>query len=198
MPAQAAAPVQSAAMPAIETQPAVQQQAPLPPKQEAIPQPATPPPAGRRLSMNLLTDLDEAVNNAAANHDSGPKELSLTIANQLFEEYKQQLLAAGKNVIYSQFCLMRVEVLPPDELRVISPSELTDTYVREQRNMLIDFYREQTKMIVRITTEIQEDEAVLTAQQPKVLSKSEMYDAMAQKNPNLARLKEGLGLQVEY
>jgi hypothetical protein len=52
--------------------------------------------------------------------------------------------------------------------------------------------------MVRVTTKLVEDEAVITAQQNTVLSKQEMFDAMAMKNPNLARLKEGLGMQVEY
>ncbi|MES2704674.1 MAG: DNA polymerase III subunit gamma/tau [Bacteroidota bacterium] len=186
-------PVQQAASPLAEP-------APLPiPHEHAAAQPHTPPPpAGRRLSKNIFNDLDEAVNKAAANLDKGPKVLSTELALSLFEQYKQQLLAAGKNVIYAQFGMMKVLVLPPDEVRFISPSELTDTYVREQRNQLIDYYRLHAKMIVRITTEVQEDESVITAQQPKVLSKGEVFEAMVQKNPWLGTLKDSLGLQVEY
>jgi len=94
--------------------------------------------------------------------------------------------------------MMRVEVRPPDEVRLISPSELTDTYAKDQRTLLIDFYREQTRIIVRITTEVQEDEAIKAAQNNIVLSKSEIYEVMAQKNPNLAKLKDGLGMNIEY
>ena len=94
--------------------------------------------------------------------------------------------------------MMRIEVLPPDEVKVISPSVLTDTYARDQRTALIDYYRAETKMIVRITMEIQEDENVIAAQKNTVLSKSEMFEVMASKNPNLAKLKDGLGMQIEY
>lgn len=160
-------------------------------------QPPAPAPGSRRLSMSLLTDIDDAVSNAAASQQE-KKELSLAVALPLFEQYKKNLLDNSKTAIYSQFCLMRVEVLPPDEVRIISPTEFTDTYAREQRTSLIDFYRAETNMIVRITTEIQEDEAVKNAQIVKVLSKSEMYEEMARKNPNLAKLKEGLGMQIEY
>jgi DNA polymerase-3 subunit gamma/tau len=155
-------------------------------------------PNSRRLSMNMLSDIDAEVTKAAANINNEKKTLSVETAEQLFEAYKLQLQAAAKNVLYSQFCLMRVMVLPPDEVRVISPSELTDTYARDQRAALIEYYRNETKMIVRITTEIQEDEEVKNAQNVMVLSKSEMYEAMAIKNPNLARLKDGLGMQIEY
>jgi len=148
--------------------------------------------------MNILDDLTSEITRATANQDKEQKILSKETADQLFEKYKQQLQAANKNVIYAQFTMMRVDVLPPDELRIISPSELTDTYAKEQRTSLIDFYRAETKMIVRITTEIQEDESVKAEQNKTVLSKSEMYEAMAQKNPQLTRLKEGLGMSIEY
>jgi len=146
----------------------------------------------------MLSDLDDVVTRAAANQTNAEASLSEETAQQLFDQYKQKLHAAGKNVLYSQFCMMRVSVLPPDEVRLISPSELTDTYAKEQRNTLIDYYRSETKMVIRITTEIQEDEAVKASQNNTVLSKSEIYDAMAQKNPNLAKLKDGLGMTIEY
>jgi hypothetical protein len=93
---------------------------------------------------------------------------------------------------------MRLEVHPPDELRIISPNELTDTYAKEQRNALIDYYRAETGMLVRITTEMIEDESTKNDQSNKVLSKTEMYEAMAAKNPMLAKLRDGLGMQIEY
>ena len=156
------------------------------------------PSNNRKLSMNMLADLDDEVTRAAANQHVEKKILTLQRAEELFELYKQKLQSEAKNVLYSQFGMMRLEVLPPDEVRIISPSELTDTYARDQRTLLIDYYRTETKMIVRITTEIQEDEEIKNAQNVVVLSKSEMYEAMAQKNPNLAKLKDGLGMQIEY
>jgi DNA polymerase-3 subunit gamma/tau len=183
-----------------ETQPsAIQATATVPPPAPAQPQsPEIRPPSSRKVSFNMLDDIDAAVTKAAANQGAEQKILSTERALELFEQYKQLLQAAGKGVIYSQFCMMHIEVHPPDEVRLVTPSELTDTYAREQRTQLIDFYRDQTKMIVRITTEIQEDESVVASQTNTVLSKSEMYEAMAIKNPNLAKLKEGVGMQIEY
>ncbi len=165
----------------------------------AIPSFTPPPATGRRLSMDFLSDLGSEVTKATANQNAEQKVLTKEIADQLFEQYKQQLQANSKNVIHAQFTMMKIEVFPPDELRIISPSELTDTYAKEQRTSLIDFYRAETKMVVRITTEIKEDEAI-KAELAKnvVLSKSEIFDVMAQKNPQLARLKEGLGMTIEY
>ena len=148
--------------------------------------------------MGMLSDIDEEVNKANANQGAAEKILTQEAAEQLFEDYKLVLQAAMKNVIHAQFNLMKLEVYPPDEVKVISPSELTDTYAREQRTQLIDFYRDKAKMIVRITTEIREDEAVKASQNTMVLSKSEIYDAMTAKNPNLGKLKDALGMNLEY
>jgi DNA polymerase III subunit gamma/tau len=171
-----------------------------PPAASVVSENSTPTPAanGKKLSRNILSDIDARVSKAAANLDKEKKVLTREVALQVFEQYKQKLHAADKNMIHSQFGLMRIEVIPPDELRIISPSKLTDTYAKEQRSQMIDFYRDLTKMQVRIITEVQEDESVLAAQNTRVLSKSEMYDEMAQKNPNLAKLKDGLGMQIEY
>jgi DNA polymerase-3 subunit gamma/tau len=200
----APAPQATPAMPAVNNYEPVPVKAPV--AQEPPPQfaqqkaPAIPaPPTGSRGRLNMsILDIDAAVNSANANQNNEKKSLTLEAAEHLFEEYKKKLQAAGKSMLYSQFCMMRVEVFPPDEVRLISPSELTDTYAKDQRTLLIDFYRAETKIIVRITTEIQEDETIKATQNNVVLSKSEIYDLMAAKNPNLAKLKDGLGMQIEY
>ena len=152
---------------------------------------------GRRLSKGLLS-IDDEVIRAATNKDKVEKVLTQEMAEALFEAYKKQLQAADKAAIYAQFSMMRIEVLPPDQINIICPSQLTDMYAREQRNVLIDFCSKETQMVVRITTEIQEDEAVTAAQNNVVLSKSEIFDVMANKNPSLAKLKDALGMQIEY
>ena len=184
----------------IEEQPAAPAAPPPPP-------PATPPvitgikdssSAPKKLSMNLLQDIDSEVLKASANQGKEQKILSVERANELFEAYKKKLSADGRGVLHAQFTMMRIEVQPPDEVRLISPSEFTDAYARDQRTALIDYYRAETNMIVRITTTIIEDEAVKAMQKTTVLSKSEMYEELAVKNPQLAALKDGLGMQIEY
>ncbi len=171
--------------------------------QPASPQPVTAtntvssgPKKTGRLNMGLL-DIDSAVS-AAASQSAEKKSLTIESGTEIFEKYKKHLTDSGKSVIHAQFTLMTIDVLPPDEVKLISPSELTDSYARDQRTALIDFYRTETKMIVRVTTEIKEDPDVINAQKNTVLSKSEMYEVMAGKNPSLARLKDGLGMQIEY
>ena len=171
------------------------------PVADPLPQNTAPrraPASPKRLSMDMLGDLDSEVAKAAANQNQEKKVLTREAAEQLFEAYKAKLQSENKSVLHSQFCMMRLEVYPPDEVRLISPSGFTDGYAKDQKTPLIDYYTAETGMVVRITTEIQEDEAIKAAQSITVLSKSEMFEAMANKNPHLAALKDGLGMTIEY
>lgn len=188
------APAPSAPQPA----PAAQQQ-PMPAAQPQAGQPQARPqsPAGRRLTRDLLT-LDTEAMKAEASKNAGPKELSAERAIEIFEQYKKELSAAGKAVIFGQFSMMRMELHPPDGICIISPTELTDMYAREQRTHLLEYYQFHAKMLVRVKTEIQEDENIKSQQMPTVLSKAETFEAMVEINPFLGRLKEALGLAVDY
>lgn len=188
-------------IPAVPATPAAIAQPPAAAVAATAPRTTTERPASssRRLSMDMLADIDAEVTKAAANLNAEARVLTMETAVDLFEKYRQRLLADGKNVIAAQFSMTRIEVYPPDEMRIVAPSELTDTYVRDQRSMLLDFYREETKMVVRITNEIQIDEAVVAMEKKNiVLSKAEMFEAMVGKNPMLGKLKSGLNMQVEY
>ncbi len=215
-PTPAQQPVQQAAPAQQQYTPPVQQSAPLvqepiqtaPPPAANVTSPApaparpvvptgTPASSSRKVSMDLLGDLDSALSAAAASKAALQTELTNELGQELFEKYKQEMKTADKSVIVAQFSLMHAEVYPPDEIRLITPGVLTDTYAKEQRGSLIDFCMNEAKIRVRITTEIREDKS-MAAEQNRVLSKSEMYESMANMNPNLAKLKEGLGLQIEY
>ncbi len=182
---------------------------PSPAPQQAAPQPAAPAPAtapkytqpaggSRKLSMNLLSDLDDAVVKAASEQESGPKTVTQDKAEELFDQYKKKLQAEAKSILFAQFDMMRVTMLPDNEMRIISPSELTNTYAKELRNDIVEYYTKACGTLVRVTLEVQEDQSVIESQTTKVLSRSEVYDVMASKNPSLARLKDALGMQLEY
>ncbi len=155
--------------------------------------------SARRISKNLLAGIDEALNNT---RDTGPvesKELTLDIVNLLYEQFKEKVKAENKSMLYAQLSGMTVEVYPPDEVRIITPSALADEYARDQRNILIEYFREHTGIpVVRVTTEIREDKAVIQNENKTVLSKQEVFEVMAGKNPDLGRLKDNLNLQIEY
>ena len=143
-----------------------------------------------------MDDIDAAVNKAAAVIVE-QKELNEALVQKVYEQYKQKLQAENKSVYHAQFSSMKAEMTGIDEVRIIAPNELTEEYAKEQRNELIDYFRANTGIMVRITTEIRKDESMESVQ-PVVLSRNEIFEIMAQKNPTLRTLKEGLNLQIEY
>jgi len=127
------------------------------------------------------------------------KELTHEIATQAFDQFKQKLRTENQSIYHAQFSIMQIEVIPPDEIKFVCPTDLTATYAKEQRNFLIEYFREKTGInMIRITTEVREDKDIEAEQNVKVLSKQEIYEEMAKKNPYLARLKEGLNLGIDY
>ena len=150
---------------------------------------------GKRLSMSLLDDMDDMLDKI----ETRTTPLTLDECNELFEEYKKYLLSESKGTVHAQFMQMKLEFYPPDEIKIVSPVQLADMYAKESRSALLDYYRDKTKILVRITTELREDDTAKAEQRKNtVLSKQEMYEAMAMKNPYVARLKESLNMQIEY
>ncbi len=197
-PAKVAEPQPGYTPPAPKPQPVANTQAASAPAQAGNTAAPRPPanPANRRISKDFLTDIDSTAGNGEKKEQ---KALTPELAQQLFEQYKKKLQDGGQSVHHAQFCMMKIEVLPPDEIRVIAPTDLILTYAKDHRNTLIDFFRTNSDILLRVTAELREDPELLAQQQTKtVLSKQEIFEVMAQKNPNLARLKEGLNLQIDY
>lgn len=179
------------------------QPSPQPQPQPQATQPVTPQPASsntngaRRISRNIMDDIDAAVNNAAA-VTTEKKELTQELVTSVYEQYKQKLQAENKSVYYAQFSAMKAEMASADEIRLVAPNDLVEEYAKEQRDLLIDFFRANTGIMVRVTTEVRKDESQAQSNLPVVLSKSEVFELMAQKNPNLLVLRDALNLQVDY
>ncbi len=159
------------------------------------PQQQSQPGSNRRISKNILGGLEDAINNAASTQVE-KIELTYDKVIEVFEQYKTKLRAENKSVYHAQFSSMQVEMIPPEEVRFIVNDDLVDAYAKDKRDELIGYFREHTGVMVRITTEVRKNENAPV--QVKVLSKSEIYDEMAQKNPYLSQLKDGLNLQIDY
>lgn len=184
--------------PVQEARPAQPTPDPVPPTRPQVPAPQ--PSAGgaaRRISKGLLGDLD-AIGNQPLASQTPQRELLPEQVQEVFEKYKQQVQAEKQSMVHVQLSMTRAEVLPPDEVRFICPTDMSEEYAKNERNRMIEFFRAHTGVMVRITTELRIDPELQAREQVKVLSKPEMFAAMAQKNPNLALLKEGLNLQIEY
>ena len=169
-----------------------------PPPTSHVEEPRPQPNPARRISKNILGDIDDAINNAAASTQKEEKTLTQEWVQQLYDQYKANLQAENKSVYHAQFSMMRAEMSSADEIRIIAPTNFTEEYAKEQRNILIDYFRKHTGIMVRVTTEVRKDEAIEAQQQTTVLSKTEVFEVLAQKNPNLLKLKDALNLQIDY
>lgn len=154
-------------------------------------------PVKHRISKNLM-DLDAALADIDNIAEQEKAELTDEMVARIWEEHREMVRGQNKSMLYAQLLQMKLEVLPPDEIRIICPTDLTNTYAMDYRNTLIDYFRKASGVMIRITTKIVEDSAVAAQQQTTVLSKQEIFDAMVQKNPHLGSLKDALNLQVEY
>lgn len=154
-------------------------------------------PVKHRISKNLM-DLDAALADIDNIAEQEKAELTDEMVARIWEEHREMVRGQNKSMLYAQLLQMKLEVLPPDEIRIICPTDLTNTYAMDYRNTLIDHFRKASGVMIRITTKIVEDSAVAAQQQTTVLSKQEIFDAMVQKNPHLGSLKDALNLQVEY
>ncbi len=187
------APINNMPAPAPEYQ--TPEPAPVVVQPSTQPQQQSQPGSNRRISKNILGGLEDAINNAASTQVE-KIELTYDKVIEVFEQYKTKLRAENKSVYHAQFSSMQVEMIPPEEVRFIVNDDLVDAYAKDKRDELIGYFREHTGVMVRITTEVRKNENAPV--QVKVLSKSEIYDEMAQKNPYLSQLKDGLNLQIDY
>ncbi len=149
----------------------------------------------RAINANLLDDLDEPEDGEAA-----PAEI-LSICqdevNTIWEAYRQKAQDENKAVVSAQLALIVPQCIEPDEVHLIAKTHMAESWSQTVRNDMLDFFRARTKVVVRITSEVREDEAHEAAQ-PAVLSKTDVFELLAKKNPALAQLKDGLNLQIEY
>lgn len=176
-------------------------------QKEVVKQPAPPAPPvtapsthqkkNRRISSNLLDEIDEAVNTATDNHVQ-QKELTQEWVDELFASYREEIYKTKKLMLHSQLGMMKPELCPPDEVKIITPTDLTDTYAKDNRDELLEYLREKTSILVRVTTEVRLDKEIEQHQQDTILSKPEIFDEMVKRNPQLGKLRDALGLQIEY
>jgi DNA polymerase-3 subunit gamma/tau len=179
--------------PAASAQPAPQQ-----PQQAPLPQrPASGTNGARRISKNLMADIDNALNSSTPIEEN--KELTHEKVLEVFEIYKQKVKDENRAMFYAELLNIFIETHLPDEVRFITPTDWSNTNIMNERDKLIEFFRKHTGvMVLRVKAELRINPELEEKQKKTVMSKQDMYEAMVQKNPNLALLKDGLNLQIEY
>lgn len=147
----------------------------------------------RRVSRNMMQMQQ------AAQTEAGQKmtlaDLNIEKVNEIFEQYKTSLKAENKSILHSAF--MNVQVVMPEEgtIHFISPNNITDSYVQSEKSILQDLIIKETGLQVRLLNSYIE-----TEEEPKekVLSRTEVFNEMASKNPMLFQLRDALKLGIDY
>jgi DNA polymerase-3 subunit gamma/tau len=146
----------------------------------------------RRISRSMLQQAGTVQEEAAR---MSLEEVSLEMIQQYFDEYTERLRAESKSVLYAQFSLMRLELSPEKEIKIVSPTSITDMYAQDQRADLQEYLKQQTGHLLRITTMFTETEPEV---KERVLTRDEIFQQMGAKNPSLFHLREALKLSLDY
>jgi hypothetical protein len=148
----------------------------------------------RGISANLLDDLDH---DDEADHNAVAAVLTAQEVNEMYDGYMQKMRELNRSVPVAQLSLITPLFIAPDEVRLIAKTYMAESWSQTVRNDMLDFFRARTRVVVRMTSEVQEDEAMRDSQ-PAILSKTDVYELLVKKNPLLQQLKDGLNLQIEY
>lgn len=154
--------------------------------------------AQRRLTKSLLNDLDEVLNSTA--NDALPEKKTITQEEieLVFEKYKKVLQQQNKGFVHAQFLMVKPELVGHDEVKMIASAPFAEETIKEQRNLLIEFYTKHFYQHIRITTELRIDPNSSLNNLPRTLSRQEIFEQMAMKNPELLQLKDVLNLQLDF
>jgi DNA polymerase III subunit gamma/tau len=147
--------------------------------------------ATRRISRNML----QATNNIADTEKMAMSDLTLEMVEHIFAQYKQQLKAENKSILFNAFETIKLEMPESGLLQLISPNKITDSYAQSERGNIQDLIKKETGLLVSIS-----NIAVIEENEPgeRALSKAEVFALMAEKNPMLHQLKDALKMSIDY
>jgi DNA polymerase-3 subunit gamma/tau len=147
--------------------------------------------ATRRISRNML----QATNNIADTEKMAMSDLTLEMVEHIFAQYKQQLKAENKSILFNAFETIKLEMPEAGLLQLISPNKITDSYAQSERGNIQDLIKKETGLLVSIS-----NIAVIEENEPgeRALSKAEVFALMAEKNPMLHQLKDALKMSIDY
>lgn len=193
-------PVEQAPPPVQQPVQAAAQQ-PKPVQESSFNPPPAPPARGngsaaqRRISRTML-DLD---NLGIVDLTEETKKLTAGQADHIFDLYKEKIQSGNKMMVYAQLLTMSVELHADNEVRLVCPTTLADTYARNQQDEILNFFRDTSRIKnVRVTIELRVNEEMEAEQKDKVLSRQEIFEEMAKRNPVLLDMTDKLGMQLDF
>lgn len=146
----------------------------------------------KRVSRDLL----QQTNNAAQQQQSmRVEDLQLERLEQIINTHKESLRELKQTILYSTYDALRMEMPEPGTLHLVSPNQLNDSNIQAEKSTLQELIRKETGLTIRITNAFE-----LTEEEPKetTMSKTDIFEEMATKNPTLLQLKDALRLSIEY
>lgn len=148
--------------------------------------------ATRRISRNML---QQTSSKGADTEKMAMSDLTLEMVEQIFAQYKQQLKAENKSILFNAFETIKLEMSEPGLLQLISPNKITDSYAQSERGNIQELIKKETGLLISIS-----NIAVIEENEPgeRALSKAEVFAQMAEKNPMLHQLKDALKMSIDY
>lgn len=184
-----------------------EQPRPAPSIPESVPQPTgstapiskpaspfsgTPGAAAKRVSRDLL---QQAAGAEQQQTGLRVEDLQLEHLERIIYAYKESLREAKQTILYSTYDALRMEMPEPGTLHLVSPNGLNDSNIQAEKSTLQELIRKETGLTIRITNAFEQSD-----EEPKetALSKTDIFEEMAGKNPILLQLKDALRLSIEY
>ncbi|MGC4056575.1 MAG: hypothetical protein QM743_00420 [Chitinophagaceae bacterium] len=149
--------------------------------------------AARRVTRNMLLQTDAG--GAQQTQVMQVESVTLELIERILFDYKETLIAQKKTILYTSYNTLKMEMPEPGTLHLISPNSIADSNIQAEKGTIQDLIKKETGLTIRITNAYEE-----TDEGPKetALSKTDIFDEMAAKNPTLQYLKETLRLSIEY
>lgn len=169
---------------------------PLPGNDSSLsPQAAVPErPLQPKLTRNLSALHERNKSKVAARAEVA---LNQELIEKLFADFKARLRETDI-LTAEQMEWMRVRFASAEEVQLICTSRINQEYGKSGGALFREYCKENTGVPNLRVRAIVEEQARPEAVREKVLSRQEVYELMAEKNPALKALKETLNLHVEF
>ncbi len=178
---------------------------------QATTQTAPPPPMPQQTTTATATSapkttlgkngLQSLLQKVKTDHENSIEASGLPLnADNLHEcwhHYLQNLKILQKSSLHTNLSVINISVTGPEDITMDCPSTLAYTFANAERLALIDYLQQQFGN-KRLKVYIKLNELAPEQQVHTVMSKSEIFAAMVEKNPLLKELKDGLNLELDY
>lgn len=145
----------------------------------------------RRISKNMMLEVPAV----QQQQKMEMKDLGQQQLDELMDQYREKIKGENKHTQHAQFLLIRAGLVEEGMINLLSPTSITDMYAQTHRTEFQEFIKEATGLLLRITTSFTETEP---EHKEKTLTRTEIFQEMATKNPSLLYLRDAMKMSLEY